>query len=50
MQADHHCGGGVYGATGTGVPKFTGAVAQGSQTGAGGGQAGAHAGAQAGAG
>ena len=30
---DHHCGGGVYGATGTGVPYETGAVAQGSQTG-----------------
>jgi hypothetical protein len=31
---DHHCGGGEYGATGTGPPYVTGAVAHGSQAGA----------------
>jgi len=38
---NHHCGGGVYGATCIGAPYETGAVAQGSQ---GGGHAGAHGG------
>lgn len=36
---NQNCGGGVYGATGTGAPYVTGAVVHGSQTGAGGGQA-----------
>jgi hypothetical protein len=42
--ANHHCGGGVYGTTAGGAaPYVTGAVAHGSQAGAGGGQGGGQA-------